>query len=342
MTDAMVTVSGVRRTYGPKIAVDLADLVLSRGRILGLLGASGSGKSTLLRLICGLERIDAGTISIDGEMVSSRDRSVPPEKRRVGMVFQDFALFPHLTVAQNIGFGLKGRKDRQAMVQRLLERMRLSDRAGAFPHMLSGGEQQRVALARALARDPAVILLDEPFSSLDGSLRADVRDDLVQALRDSGTSTIIVTHDAEDAMIMADDLALMDKGRIIQTGTPTNLYTHPTSIAAARLLGAINLVEAQVRDGRATSMIGETATGLGDGPAWIGIRPTDLSLTDADDGMSVRVLATGFSGAFKALKVSCDQHVLTVHVRGDTPPDGSLAKLAPDPDRLLVFARTGA
>ncbi len=339
MTEARVTVAGASRTYGSTRAVDHADLVLSRGRILGLLGASGSGKSTLLRMICGLERVDAGTISIDGEVVSGKNRSLPPEKRRVGMVFQDFALFPHLTVAQNIGFGLKGRSDQKAVVQMLLERMRLSDRAVAFPHMLSGGEQQRVALARALARDPAVILLDEPFSSLDGSLRTEVRDDLVQALRESGTSAIIVTHDAEDAMVMADDLALMDKGRIIQTGTPVELYTRPTSLAAAKLLGAVNLLEAQVRNGRAISAIGETATPLEDGPAWIGVRPTDLVLEETGSGIAVRIVSTGYSGAYKALRVSCQSQTLMVHVRGNTPPNGTEAKISVEPERLLVFPR---
>lgn len=340
MTRTMVSVVGVRRSYGAKVAVDQADLVLSRGRILGLLGASGSGKSTLLRLICGLERIDAGTISIDGEVVSSPAGSAPPETRRVGMVFQDFALFPHLTVASNIGFGLKGRKDQKAVVERLLERMRLSDRANAFPHMLSGGEQQRVALARALARDPAVILLDEPFSSLDGSLRAEVRDDLIQALRDSGTSAIIVTHDAEDAMIMADDLALMDRGRIIQSGTPSDLYTKPRSLAAARLLGAINLVEAQVRKGKAKSEIGQAPTDLDEGPAWIGVRPTDITLVPAGSGIPVRVISTSYCGAYKALKVSRGSQHLTIHVRGDTPADGTQASIALDPERLIVFAQS--
>lgn len=336
-TDAIVSVTGVSRAYGRKIAVDRADLTLARGRILGLLGASGSGKSTLLRAISGLEAIDAGTIAIDGQIVSTPGRAVPPEARRVGMVFQDFALFPHLTVAQNVGFGLKGRTDRDAIVTALLDRMRLVDRGRAFPHMLSGGEQQRVALARALARDPAVVLLDEPFSSLDGALRAEVRDDLVQALRDSGSSAIVVTHDAEDAMIMADDLALMDAGRVIQTGTPHELYTRPTSVAAARLLGPINLVAAEIRQGLATSVLGQRVTSLPDGAAWMGARPTDVRLTQAEAGLQARVVSVGFSGAFHVVRAASGPHILSVHVTGQPPAIGDGIGVAVNPTDLLML-----
>jgi len=336
-TDAIVSVAGVSRVYGRKVAVDRADLTLSRGRILGLLGASGSGKSTLLRAISGLEPVDAGTIAIDGRIVSSPGRAVPPEARRVGMVFQDFALFPHLTVAANVGFGLKGHADRDVTVAALLDRMRLADRGRAFPHTLSGGEQQRVALARALARDPAVILLDEPFSSLDGALRAEVREDLVQALRDSGASAIVVTHDAEDAMIMADDLALMDTGRIIQTGTPHDLYTRPTSVAAARLLGPLNLVEAEVRQGLAKSVLGQSATALPDGTAWMGARPTDLRLAEPGTGLQARVVSVGYAGAYRVVRATSGPHRLLVHVVNEAPAIGDQVGLTVDSPALLVL-----
>jgi iron(III) transport system ATP-binding protein len=336
-TDAIVSVTGVSRVYGRKIAVDRADLTLSRGRILGLLGASGSGKSTLLRAVSGLEAIDAGSIAIDGQIVSTPGRGVPPEDRRVGMVFQDFALFPHLTVAQNVGFGLKGHPDRELTVATLLDRMRLADRGGAFPHTLSGGEQQRVALARALARDPAVILLDEPFSSLDGSLRAEVRDDLVQALRDSGTSAIVVTHDAEDAMIMADDLALMDAGRVIQTGTPHELYTRPTSVAAARLLGPINLIEAEVRQGLATSILGQSATSLPDGAAWMAARPTDLRLTGPSSGLKARVVSVGYAGAYRVVRTTSGPQTLSIHVKNAAPGVGDEVGVTVGRADLLVL-----
>ena len=335
--NAIVSVMGISRTYGHKTAVDRADLSLARGRILGLLGASGSGKSTLLRAIAGLESIDAGTIAIDGQIVSSPGRAMPPEQRRVGMVFQDFALFPHLTVAQNVGFGLKRHPDRDAAVAGLLARVRLADRGAAFPHTLSGGEQQRVALARALARDPAVILLDEPFSSLDGALRAEVRDDLVQALRDSGASAIVVTHDAEDAMIMADDLALMDAGRVIQTGQPHDVYSRPTSIAAARLLGPINLVATDIRQGTATSVLGQTSTILPDGPAWMGVRPTDLRIAPVSAGLEATVVATGYAGAYRVVRASIGNHALSIHVTDQAPAVGQTVSITAVPDRLLVL-----
>ena len=339
-TEAIVSVTGVSRVYGRKIAVDQADLTLARGRILGLLGASGSGKSTLLRAIAGLETIDAGAIAIDGQVVSAPGRSVPPEARRVGMVFQDFALFPHLTVAQNVGFGLKGRPEREVVVAGLLERLRLADRGKAFPHTLSGGEQQRVALARALARDPAVILLDEPFSSLDGSLRAEVRDDLVQALRDSGASAIVVTHDAEDAMMMADDLALMDAGRIIQTGTPYDLYTRPTSVAAARLLGPLNLVDAQLCEGVATSILGSKAFSAPDGSARMAIRPADLKLTEPGNGLAARVVSVSFAGGYRVVSVRAGSETLSLHVTGQTPEPGAVVGVTVDAKRLMAL--TGA
>lgn len=335
--DAIVSVVGVSRVYGRTVAIDRADLTLMRGRIVGLLGASGSGKSTLLRVIAGLESIDAGAIAIAGQVVSTPGRSVPPEHRRVGMVFQDFALFPHLTVAQNVGFGLKGRADREAVVGGLLERLRIADLSQAFPHTLSGGEQQRVALARALARDPAVILLDEPFSSLDGSLRAEVREDLVRTLRDSATSAIVVTHDAEDAMMMADDLVLMDAGRIIQAGTPYDLYTRPTSVAAARLLGPLNLVEAQVRENLATSILGQKAVAAPDGPARMGIRPTDLKLTGAGNGLEARVVSVSFAGGYRLVRVKAGSEALSLHFTGQAPAAGAVVGVAVDADRLMVL-----
>lgn len=340
--DPIVSLTGVSRAYNGKLAVDRANLTLSRGRILGLLGASGSGKSTLLRAISGLESIDAGTIAIDGKVVSTAGYALAPEGRSVGLVFQDFALFPHLTVDQNVGFGLKGRPDRKAVVAEMLDRVRLADRAKAFPHTLSGGEQQRVALARALVRNPAVVLLDEPFSSLDGSLRNDLREDLVTALRDSRASALIVTHDAEDAMIMADDLALMDVGRIIQTGTPQALYTQPLSVKAARLLGPLNLVDAEVRQGLATSALGRSATGLPDGTAWMGVRPSHLRLAETGSGLQARVASVGFAGAFWVVRANAGPHSLSIHVREWAPAVGDVIDVRVDPAQLMVLPLTSS
>ncbi|HEX5775204.1 MAG TPA: ABC transporter ATP-binding protein, partial [Caulobacteraceae bacterium] len=238
----MIEVKGARRLYGRKAAVDGASLTVQAGRLTCLLGPSGCGKSTLLRLIAGLEPLDGGKISADGQLLSGPHVHVAPEERKIGFVFQDYALFPHLTIEQNVAFGLTHlpRDQRRARALAELERVRLADRAGAWPSALSGGEQQRVALARALARNPRAILLDEPFSGLDGRLKAEVRDAALEALRDAGAAALIVTHDAEEALMMADDLALMEEGRILQTGAPRDCYLRPTSMAAARLLGEAN------------------------------------------------------------------------------------------------------
>jgi iron(III) transport system ATP-binding protein len=241
-------------------------------------------------------------------------------------------------VSQNVGFGLKGRPDQSLVVAEMLDRVRMADRGAAFPHMLSGGEQQRVALARALARGPDVILLDEPFSSLDGSLRDGVREDLVTALRDSGTAAIIVTHDAQDAMIMADDLALMDAGRIIQTGSPRELYDCPRSVAAARLLGPLSLVEAQVSRGAASSVLGRRPTALPDGAAWMGVRPSNLTLTEPGAGLGARVASVGFSGAYWVVRADAGPHRLSVHFRGEKPPAlGEIIGMKADPAHLIVM-----
>jgi iron(III) transport system ATP-binding protein len=338
---AIVRVSGVSRRYGARPAVSNASLTLNTGRILGLLGASGSGKSTLLRLICGLEPVDAGEIEIDGVLVSAAGHTQPPEARRVGMVFQDFALFPHLTVAQNVAFGLKGDPApvRDARVRELLERVRLSDSAAAWPHALSGGEQQRVALARAMARDPAVILLDEPFSSLDGPLRAEVRDDLIATLRGSGACAIIVTHDAEDAMVMADDLVLMEGGRVIQSGAPEDCYRRPASVAAARLLGPVNLIAATVKQGVATCVLGQASTELPDGPVWVGVRPTDLWLNTGSPGISAVVTACAFAGAYRVVTVKAGEVSLVLHRTGPAPAPGERVQVSPAPDSLIALPR---
>ena len=234
-----VAVRSVTKRYGETLAVDRATLELQPGRITCLLGPSGCGKSTLLRIIAGLERADEGEIEAGGRLLLGRGANVPPERRRIGFVFQDFALFPHLTALQNVTFGLKGEPaaEARARATELLERFRLSARASAWPHSLSGGEQQRVAIARALAPRPTALLLDEPFSGLDGDLRSQVRDAVLAGLRDTEAAVLVVTHDPEEAMLLGDEVLLMTEGRIVQSGTPEECYFRPNSVAAARLLG---------------------------------------------------------------------------------------------------------
>lgn len=277
----IIELAGVTRRYGATTAVTDASLALFEGRIACLLGPSGCGKSTLLRMIAGLEPVDAGEIRIAGQMVSSTGRVVAPEHRGVGLVFQDNALFPHLDVRGNIGFGLSHLPSgqRMAQVDALLEQFHIAHLARAFPHMLSGGEQQRVAIARALARKPALLLLDEPFSGLDGMLRESVRGALLDDLRAAGATVLIVTHDPDEAMSVADDLILMADGRILQRGSPSECYCHPANPTAARLLGGMVLLPGSIRAGMIDCPLGRfPAPDQPDGPGLVGLRPDELVL----------------------------------------------------------------
>jgi len=305
MTIAL-TLETVRKLYGAKPAVDGVSLTLEAGRITCLLGPSGCGKSTLLRLIAGLEPLDGGTITSDRTLSGPR-LHVATEQRDIGFVFQDYALFPHMTVEDNVGFGLKrlNPQERQKRALHQLDRVHLADRAKAFPQALSGGEQQRIALARALAREPALVLLDEPFSGLDAHLKTGVRDATLTALRQAGTTALIVTHDAEEALMMADHLALMDQGQILQTGTPMDCYSNPVSLAAARLLGPTNSFPLFVKDGKAQTDLGIIdAPGLADGPAIAIIRPEALMI--GVDNIGARVIERQFSGADSWITLQID------------------------------------
>lgn len=221
-TGRSVSLANVTVRYGTRPALDDVSIDVAAGEVLTLIGPSGSGKSTLLRVIAGLERPSAGRIAIDKTEVSGPAVFVEPEDRRVGMVFQDYALFPHLTVAANVGYGLRraARADAQARVHELLEHVGLGDRAGAYPHMLSGGERQRVALARALAPAPDVLLMDEPFCSLDASLRRQVRADTFRFLREAGATVVLVTHDPSDATEAAGRVAMMRAGQLLSEPLP--------------------------------------------------------------------------------------------------------------------------
>ncbi|MFT6558672.1 ABC transporter ATP-binding protein [Sneathiella sp.] len=241
--------------------VQIEKLEVREGEIVCLLGPSGCGKSTTLRLAAGLEKPDQGNVFINGTQVAGDGLFVGAEERRVGLVFQDYALFPHLTVQDNVTFGLDGMSaaSKKAIATRILEKLALAGSADDYPHTLSGGEQQRVALARALAPNPKIILMDEPFSGLDVVLRNSVRDETLALLKESGASVMLVTHDPEEAMRMADRIVLMKNGRIEQQGTPAELYSQPNSEFVASFLGDVNKVSGQVK--------GDVVqTGLGDIP----------------------------------------------------------------------------
>ncbi|HRP11865.1 MAG TPA: ABC transporter ATP-binding protein [Terricaulis sp.] len=246
-----VTLSKVRRIYDGKPVVNEVSLTAPEAQVLALLGASGSGKSTLLRLIAGLENVDGGEIRLGDEIVSTPRRTLPAEARRVGMVFQDYSLFPHLSAAANVAFGLERlpRAEREAQALSWLDRIGLQARAHAFPHELSGGEQQRVALARALAPTPRAVLLDEPFSGLDPVLREELRQVTMDALAETRTTALFVTHDAEEALLVADRLAILKNGRLLQEAAPRDAYDKPASIDVAAALGPINTAEGRVENG---------------------------------------------------------------------------------------------
>jgi iron(III) transport system ATP-binding protein len=247
----------VQKNYGPLQALDCLSLSVREGEILALLGPSGCGKTTLLRLLAGFERPDGGEIHIAGELAAGPGRVVPPERRGVGMVFQDYALFPHLSVADNVGFGLdRLPKDRRrAETEAALERVGLAGYSRRYPHELSGGERQRVALARALAPRPVVVLLDEPFSSLDADRRVQVREDVRAILSACGATAVFVTHDQEEALFMGDRLAVMRQGRVEQVAAPDEIFHCPATRFVAEFLGQTDFLPGRVtRDGIQTEL----------------------------------------------------------------------------------------
>ncbi len=361
--------TGIRHAYGPKQVLRGVDLEVGRGEILCLLGPSGDGKTTLLRLVAGLEPLQSGRIELGGEVVAEPGHEVPPEQRHVGFVFQDYALFPHLTVEENVAFGLRRapRGERAWMVTEALARVGLEAYAKAWPHMLSGGQQQRVALARALAPRPQVVLLDEAFASLDARLREQVRDDTLHVLQTAGIPAMIVTHDAEEAMFMADRIALMREGRVVQLGTPQELYLHPADPFVATFLGEVNRLPALVRGGRAETVLGSLPAPLTqpEGPAQLLLRPEGLRLV-AEETSTVRRLAVaggeteawtqpmpaGIPAEVEASRLLGSTTLVhlavpdgaggVLHLHARTPPGVTLARgqrvtVAMDPERAFVF-----
>jgi iron(III) transport system ATP-binding protein len=235
---------------GPVVAVEDLSLEVNRGEILTLLGPSGCGKTTTLRLLAGFEIPDEGTIRIDGRVVAGPGGWVPPERRGIGMVFQDYALFPHLTVGENVMFGLDRlrKADRVVQAKAVLKALDLAAHFDRFPHELSGGQQQRVALARALAPEPVMVLMDEPFSNLDAHLRDQVRDEVVSILRKAGMTSVFVSHDQRDALAISDRVAVMNRGRLEQVGSPREIYKHPESVFVATFVGRTNLLQGVVQN----------------------------------------------------------------------------------------------
>jgi iron(III) transport system ATP-binding protein len=295
---ASIRLRGVSKAFGPTRAVREVTLDIERGELMAVLGPSGCGKTTLLRIVAGFEVPDAGCVNVGDEVVTGPARFVPPERRRVGMVFQDYALFPHLSVEANVAFGLtrRGRDDREALTRRTLELVGLQHKAARHPHELSGGERQRVALARALAPEPELVLLDEPFSSLDASLRADLRREVELILRDAEATALLVTHDQEEALSLADRLAVMHEGRIVQVGAPVEVYGRPATRWAAQFVGEVNVLAGVARgEGVETELGVFDLRAPASGPVHVAVRPEQLELSERDDG-NAEVIAREFRG----------------------------------------------
>jgi len=292
----MIRLERVTKRFGETTAVDGASLCVERGAVVALLGPSGCGKTTLLRLIAGFERPDAGTVAVAEREVAGAGTWIAPEQRRVGMVFQDYALFPHLTVAENVGFGLP-RRARAARVAELLAIVGLGDLGRRYPHELSGGQQQRVALARALAPSPELVLLDEPWSNVDPFLRESLRAEVSEIIRPLGVTVLLVTHDREEAFSLADRIALMRDGAVVQEGTSEEIYFAPVSRWAAEFVGAANVLTGHVVDGHVETSVGafpaNGASGLG--AAQVLVRPELLEL-EPDPAGAAEVVAREFRG----------------------------------------------
>lgn len=288
-SSAALVCSGVMKRYGSQVAVNGVDLTVKRGALLALLGPSGCGKTTMLRLIAGLSAPSAGTIVVDGMTVASDTVSVAPEKRGIGMVFQDYALFPHLTVEKNVLYGLHAwpRASRRERAQEVLDLVGLWPYADRLPGALSGGQQQRVALARALAPSPKLILLDEPFSSLDAALRASVREEVRAILRAANQTAVFVTHDQEEALSLADEIAVMSQGQVHQVATPHLLYTAPQTRFVAEFVGEANVLTG-IRAGTylVDTTLGRlpTMTAVPETNVTVVLRPESVRLMPAGDG----------------------------------------------------------
>jgi iron(III) transport system ATP-binding protein len=342
---ARLTFDQVSHRYGETLAVDRVSLDVDPGEIVCLLGPSGCGKTTLLRLAAGVEHPSGGRILINGQDVTQGPTELPPERRGVGLMFQDFALFPHLSNLANVMFGLRDlpRAAAEREARLALDRVGLTAHADGYPHMLSGGEQQRVALARAVAPRPNVLLMDEPFSGLDRRLRDEVRQETLSVLRESRVTGIVVTHDPEEALRMGDRIALMRGGRLIQIDEPETIYRRPADLYAARYFCELNEIAGQVANGRVDTRLGAfAAPGLAEGAeAVVAIRPQGVQVGAAGTGMAGRLVYRRFLGEVELLEIAVEG--LDTRLRARTRGVAHLPLkcelgVSIDPAEVLVFA----
>ena len=349
MENQSLNIENVSHRFGNLLAVDDVTLSVEPGEIVCLLGPSGCGKSTLLRVAAGLEPLQQGRVSIGSQTMADGSVTVPPEQRNVGLVFQDYALFPHLSVRDNIAFGLRDAAgaEKRERTDRALERTGLKRWANTFPHELSGGQQQRVALARAIAPRPRVVLLDEPFSGLDAELRHRVRDDAAAILRESGVATLMVTHDSEEAMYIADRIAVMREGGIRQLGPPDEIYLHPADAFVAAFFGDVNRFRGTVAASRVDTPLGKVATnGFADGTeVEVLLRPEALVLATSDDdatGTTATVESARFLGRTSLIEVNIGEgEPISVRIRvagRQLPAKGTRVIVRHSGDQAFIFA----
>ncbi len=353
-------IKNLKRAYDGRAVVDDVSLQIMPGQVTCLLGPSGCGKSTTLRMIAGVEMQDSGTIHVDGALICDTVFRIPPERREIGLMFQDFALFPHLSVADNVAFGLKTgtRGEKRARVQELLERVDLARFIDGYPHQLSGGEQQRVALARALAPRPRIMLMDEPFSGLDNRLRDGIRDETLSILKEEDTAVLLVTHEPDEAMRMADEIALMRDGKIVQQGAPYNVYTRPLDRASVAFFSDANVLRAEVSGALAMTPFGRfLAPGVPNGTTVnIVFRPQHVRIDfdragkgpmpTASDGTAARgvVARARFMGneSLVEFRMDHDGSILKATVPNVfLPQPGSVMWLTIRRDRCFVFPMEG-
>ncbi len=344
---AALRVEDMRHGYEGRAVIDGVSLSVAGQGVTCLLGPSGCGKTTLLRIVSGLETPWSGTVELDGRAVEGKGLHLPPEKRNVGFVFQDFALFPHLTVMENVLFGMpRGTADAEKRAASLIERLGLSEKARDYPHVLSGGQQQRVALARALAPDPSILLLDEPFSGLDTVLRRRVHEELREVLRETGVAAVVVTHDPEEAMILGDRIALMREGLIEQEGTPEELYLRPQTPFAMRFLGESNAFSVAGDGTVAVTPFGAVPSGGLAGDLVALMRPEAVRVTrerpEGMDAAEASVTSRVFVGRATRLhlKLKTGGQTLTAHIArlSDIEP-GAEVWLSVAPEDILLFPR---
>ena len=338
----------ISKCFGETQAVKDVSLQLHPGEIACLLGPSGCGKTTLLRIAAGIEKPDHGRLLFDGQEMAGPGRFVPPEKRNIGLMFQDFALFPHLSILDNVAFGLKNmpRAEARTIALLALERVGLAANAANYPHHLSGGEQQRVALARAVVPRPQVMLMDEPFSGLDQRLRESVRAETLTLLRETRASCLLVTHDPVEAMGLADRIFLMRQGRLVQAGTPEDLYRQPIDAAAARFFSDANELTGRIWDKQVETLLGRfpAPAGATSGKVLVMIRPQGITRAAPGEGVEGLVTQTRFQGDDVRCTImfnGLDEPMTALIGARFAPPKGEAAWFKIDPQHVFVFENGG-